>query len=82
MRKTNRIQLLVSLTKTVKMLTKKHIQLFPSTKYVQSCRLMSTTLGKLFYSVIDLLKIEQVKKGSCIAPTSATAYSNQLNLHT
>ena len=36
MRKTIRILLLVPLTKTTKMLTKTHIQLFPGTKYAQS----------------------------------------------
>ena len=40
MRKTIRIKLLVPLTKTAKMLIKTHIQLFPSTKYAKSCRLM------------------------------------------
>ena len=39
-RKTIRIKLLVPLRKTAKMLTKTHIQLFPGTKYAQSCRLM------------------------------------------
>ena len=39
-RKTIRIKLLVPLTKTAKMLTKTHIQLFAGMKYAQSCRLM------------------------------------------
>ena len=40
MRKTVRILLLVPLTKTAKMLTKAHIQLFPGMIYAQSRRLM------------------------------------------
>ena len=39
-RKTIRIYLLAPLTKTAKMLTKTHIQLFTGMKYAQSCRLM------------------------------------------
>ena len=40
MTKTIRIELLVPLTKTAKMLIKTYIQLFPGTKYAQSCRLV------------------------------------------